>query len=241
MLPLPWGGMAWQDTGGGGAPIVFLHGTGCDTEDWTGVFAALPAEIRRVACDFRGHGRSSTPEGGFCLDDLAADVRLLLDALGCERVALAGHSLGGMVAMAVARHDPRVAGLALVEGWVSLGAARAFGPSHRYGGLDRQAVARIQAKMDATRARFSLEAWDAFWRTVRGVGASDVVSTLRIPIVALYGRAGGEGVGRPELMLPGRPNVDLVWVDGAGHYLFIERPAETAQACLLCLRRAGLA
>jgi len=239
-LARPWGRMAWRDSGGVAAPMVFLHGTGCDSDDWGGVFEALPSGMRRVTLDFRGHGRSSTPEGGFVLDDLAADVRFLLDALGLERVALAGHSLGGMVALAVARHDRRVAGLALLEGWVALSRNRRFGPGHNYGLLSAESVRSIEAKRDQTRARFRPEEWAAFAGSVRAADASDVVAAAEIPVLSVYGRAGGEGMGREDLLLPAKPNIELMWLEGAGHYLPHERPREVADACALAMRRARL-
>src|SRR5581483_2924408 len=61
-----------------------------------------------------GHGESDKPEAGYGVQDCAADVPPLLDALGVERAVLAGHSGSCLVARRVALdHPERVAGLVL--------------------------------------------------------------------------------------------------------------------------------
>jgi pimeloyl-ACP methyl ester carboxylesterase len=95
--------------------IVFLHGAGMDHTVW-----ALPARYfahrdRAVlAVDLPGHGKSA----GAPLTSIAAMagwVVKLLDEVGAEKAALAGHSMGALVALeAAARHGGRVRALALL-------------------------------------------------------------------------------------------------------------------------------
>ncbi len=74
----------------------------------------LPPDIRAVAVSQRGHGDSAKPETGYRVEDFAADVAPLLDALGVERAVLAGHSGSCLVVRRVALdHPERVAGLIL--------------------------------------------------------------------------------------------------------------------------------
>ena len=95
--------------------IVFIHGSGMDHTVWT-----LPARHfarhgrNVVAVDLAGHGRSAGP-GKQSIEELADWIVALLDALKIEQAALAGHSLGSLVALdAAARHPSRVRALALV-------------------------------------------------------------------------------------------------------------------------------
>lgn len=86
-----------------GAPtVVLLHGAGLDHRDWTfRFFDALPAEMRVVAFDRPGFGRSERPTiaGGLPATQ-ARLLRLAAIDFGVESVVVVGHSWGGAVAMA---------------------------------------------------------------------------------------------------------------------------------------------
>jgi non-heme chloroperoxidase len=87
------------------------------TDSWRSyqpVLDLLPDDVRAVAVSQRGHGDSGKPPTGYRIEDFAADVVPLLDALDIERPALAGHSGSCLVARRVAiDHPSRVAGLIL--------------------------------------------------------------------------------------------------------------------------------
>jgi 2-hydroxy-6-oxonona-2,4-dienedioate hydrolase len=98
---------------GDGHPLVFLHGSGPGATGWTNFRTNLGplAERHRVlAVDMPGWGQSdtATPDDR---DHLEA-LELFLDALGLERVALIGNSMGGMTALRfTAAHPERVSHL----------------------------------------------------------------------------------------------------------------------------------
>ena len=153
-----WGEMAYRDSGASGQPLLFLHGTGCDASDWSPVIEKLPREQRCIALDFRGHGRSVVPTKPFTLGSLADDVLHRVGDLCIEHLVIVGHSLGGMVAMEVARRSPRVVGLVLLEGWTSLSSARsAFDAGRFYGSLSQSTITQIQGKAKETRSHFRSE------------------------------------------------------------------------------------
>ena len=52
------------DEGTGGPPMLFVHGYTCDSHDWSWQLPHFVAKHRVIVVDLRGHGRSSTPEGG---------------------------------------------------------------------------------------------------------------------------------------------------------------------------------
>jgi 3-oxoadipate enol-lactonase len=100
---------------GSGDPIVLIHGFPLTREVWDPQAAQLAAHARAIRPDLRGMGRSSVPDGPYLMETLAGDIAAVLDALGIDRVAIAGHSLGGYVAMAFCRmYTERVTKLALV-------------------------------------------------------------------------------------------------------------------------------
>ncbi|MGC9991488.1 MAG: alpha/beta hydrolase [Candidatus Cybelea sp.] len=95
--------------------VVLIHGFPFSASIWDAQADALAQDACVVCPDLRGAGKSSESEGPYLMETLAADVALLLDALGIERASIAGHSMGGYVALAFARmFTERVARLALV-------------------------------------------------------------------------------------------------------------------------------
>ena len=70
-----------------------------------------------VAVDQRGHGQSDKPEDGFDFDEVTADLKELIGAIGLERPIVAGQSWGGNVVLDLAARYPNlVAGVVLVDG-----------------------------------------------------------------------------------------------------------------------------
>ena len=93
-ISMPWGEMAYCDSGGSGLPLLFLHGAGCDASDWTRVIERLKCQRRCTALDFRGHGRSAVPTNPFTLGGLADDVLCLADHLSVQNLGIVGHQFG---------------------------------------------------------------------------------------------------------------------------------------------------
>jgi pimeloyl-ACP methyl ester carboxylesterase len=91
----------WHEQGGSGAPaLVLLHGLGANADVWTSIrrfLAEWPG--RWLAPDLRGHGRSAH-QPPYSVGTFAADVAELLAQ--DEALDIVGHSMGGVVAMALA-------------------------------------------------------------------------------------------------------------------------------------------
>jgi pimeloyl-ACP methyl ester carboxylesterase len=84
---------------GDGPPVVLIHGMINSSRHWAKVAERLSATHTVIAPDLIGHGESSTPRGDYSLGAHAATIRDLLTVIGIERATIAGHSLGGGVAM----------------------------------------------------------------------------------------------------------------------------------------------
>ena len=110
--------LAYEDTGGDGAAVVFVHGLGGSTYGWWSQLAACPRRgYRGIAYDQRGAGLSDKPETPYSVEGWAQDLERLLDGLGIETAALVGHSVGCMVAQhAAVRLGERIWALALGGG-----------------------------------------------------------------------------------------------------------------------------
>ena len=229
-MPMCWGEMACFDSGNSGQPLLFLHGTGCDASDWMPVTERLPYEQRCIALDFRGHGQSTVPTQPFTLTDLAEDVLHLVNHLNLQELVIIGHSLGGMVAMEVARRSSSVVGLVLLEGWTSLSSAgSAFDAGRFYGGLPQTEITQIQQKFKEMRSRFQSEIWSDFWETVKDFDAYTYLQQARIPILEVFGGMGRNDLTEEKLRIPSNPHIQWVWVPNAGHYLPHECPTEVAK------------
>ena len=104
---------------GKGTPLVLLHGYPLDHHLWDDVVLLLKDTFDLIIPDLRGFGESTTVDSPYTMDDLASDIVGLLDHLGIQKTAIAGHSMGGYVALAFARLYPeRMSGLGLVSSQV---------------------------------------------------------------------------------------------------------------------------
>lgn len=101
MVSLPDGGRLSYECSGAASlqlPLLLLRPLGGSMALWGRFAARLGAGREVIAFDPRGVGESSAPPLGHTTRAMAADARVLLDALGRERVHVFGLSLGGMVA-----------------------------------------------------------------------------------------------------------------------------------------------
>jgi len=85
-----------EDSGGGGRPVVLIHGWPLSSQAWAQQVSALQAAgYRVVAYDRRGFGQSDKPESGYDYDTLADDLQRVIEQCGLQHVTLVGFSMGG--------------------------------------------------------------------------------------------------------------------------------------------------
>jgi pimeloyl-ACP methyl ester carboxylesterase len=97
-----------------GAPVLLLHGYTDSSRTWS-LIAPYLEDHRLLIPDQRGHGAADAPTCCYSLSNYADDARLFLDALGVRRAAVAGHSMGSMVAITMAAEYPeRVSKVVLI-------------------------------------------------------------------------------------------------------------------------------
>lgn len=167
---------------GAGAPVLLIHGVGGDAGNWDPIATRLRTRFDVMAMDLRGHGGSDLIRGPVDVDDFARDAVQVLDDAGVGRCGVAGFSLGGAVALALALHFPeRVDKLALI------GTVCGRSPQQQARALER--VEYLRQHGTAALAEGNRERWfsDAFRRAnpdvvdrrVAQVSASDTESYLR--------------------------------------------------------------
>ena len=107
----------WPAAGTPAGTVLLLHATGFHSRTWDAVVDLLPPRIDVRALDLRGHGYSETPASFADCNwrEFAHDVDVYLEHRGIENAVVAGHSMGGAVAVLAALRSERIAALVLVD------------------------------------------------------------------------------------------------------------------------------
>ncbi len=107
--------IAFTDEGGGSQTIIFIHGLGSYSQAFVKNIDGLKSNFRCIAIDLPGYGKSSKEPHSGLMSFYASIVNELITELDISEVILAGHSMGGQIAITTALLYPNVVeGLALV-------------------------------------------------------------------------------------------------------------------------------
>jgi pimeloyl-ACP methyl ester carboxylesterase len=231
---------------GGGVPLLLVHGFPLSRLAWGRQVEAFRGECRVLAPDLRGLGRSEATQGPVAMGSYARDLHALLEALQVGPVVLAGHSMGGYVALAFARAYPEaLRGLVLVG--TKAGADTAEAAAGRRALAERVLAEGVEVVLDAMAPKMlSAANTDAgMAAAVRSfmaeskpagvmgallgmAGREDALpwlGSLRVPTLVL---AGAEDSIMPpsesERLAKAIPGAQLALVPGAGHLLPFEQP-----------------
>jgi 3-oxoadipate enol-lactonase len=91
---------------GDGPVVTFSHSLACNLSMWDEQARALKGRYRILRYDTRGHGQTGAPAGAYSLDQLADDLKGLLDALHIPATHFVGLSMGGMIGQVFALKYP---------------------------------------------------------------------------------------------------------------------------------------
>ena len=150
---------------GRGKPVVLIHGWPLNHEMWEYQLNELPKHnVRVIAYDRRGFGKSSRPWEGYDYETFASDLKTLIDTLDLNDVTLVGFSMGGgEVARYLAKYnsDGRVTRAVLV------GSVTPFllKTDHNPRGIPQEEFDSIKEQLEEDRAKFL----SAFGKTFYGV------------------------------------------------------------------------
>ena len=232
-------------------PIVLLEGLGGDIPGWGDHLDGLARELRVIAYDFRGNGRSDKPDEAMTMQTFVEDTVGLLDHLAVPSAHGYGQSFGGMVALelAVAFTD-RVRSLVLAAAhpggsrairrgstvpkdrpWLAL-----YSPEFVRDHPDRLEEHRRVAGRNPQPSHAARRQWEA----LQGFDAYDRLSEIRVPTIVLHGT--DDLTVDPEnarLIAARIPGARLVLLEGAGHVYHWERPEEADRLVLDFVGRVG--
>lgn len=148
------------DWGGEGPPLLLLHGMAGHTHWWDTAAPILARRHRTIAMDFRGHGDSQwLDDPQYELNDHAADIESVRDALGWDRFYLVAHSMGARVAIRYTNlYQKRVERLALLDFLTSVRTKTAPSERRVEGALPRDSARsreRYAKRMDRRQPTYS--------------------------------------------------------------------------------------
>lgn len=233
---------------GKGTPLVLLHGYPLDHHAWDLLTPQLEDTFDLILPDLRGFGASSTVDTLYTMDDIASDIAGLLDQLGIEKAAIAGHSMGGYAALAFANRYPgRVRGLGLVA------TQTLADPQDRKEGRYKTAadVAEkgIGGVVDTMASKFTSDAklqgisreimerqgpagyTGSLKAMAERLDTSAVLAEIKAPVVIVHGDADAlVPVDRAREAGNAVPHAHFVELKGAGHLPMMEAVNETAEA-----------
>jgi 3-oxoadipate enol-lactonase/4-carboxymuconolactone decarboxylase len=232
----------------GATPIMMLHSLGTNASVWESQAAALSSSFRIIRPDMRGHGLTTCTPGPYSMAQLAADVAGVMDALGIAKAHVAGISIGGMIAQALAAADPaRVASLLLVDtamaippadSWTARAATvRAEG----IGVIADAVMARwvtpgFMAAPEAAGLRAMLERTPAegYAAAAEAIAAADLTastSALSVPALVVVGDQDlATPVTSADALHRAIAGSSLVIIEGGAHIPTVEKPAEVTSA-----------
>jgi 3-oxoadipate enol-lactonase len=240
---------------GGGLPVLWIHGFPLSSE----VFR--PQQVlescRHIIPDLRGFGRSPEPQGALSMDHYADDMVAVLDSLRIDRAVVAGLSMGGYIAFALARRArARMSALILIDTRENADTAEARGKrTEMIAAVEREGITAVVR--DMLPKLLSPAAPPAMVREVeaivqtsskRGVIAalqamasrpdcSGLLPTLKMPSLVLVGSADTITPRTDaERMAAALGGATPVVIEGAGHLSNFERPRDFNRAVSAFLR-----
>jgi len=243
--------LAYQHDGALDAPaLVLINPLGSDMRIWDAVVPHFVGSHAVIRFDKRGHGLSSAPSGEYRVDDFTADVIALMDLLGIQAAALAGASIGGLIALSTAHHNPqRVRSLVLCDTAAKLGTAdywqqrmdavaaqglqamsstileRWFAPDYH----TRQPAA-YQGYLNML-SRTDEAGYAASCAALRDADLRDVLPTIEQQALVICGAQ--DCATPPDVVKPlaeALPNATFELIPEAGHTVSVEQPAYLAEA-----------
>ena len=98
--------VAYHKSGSADETLILIHGLGSYMPAWKMNIDALSDSFRVIALDLPGYGKSTKSADGYSIPFFAESVTMLMDGLGVDQAAIAGHSMGGQIALYLAAMYP---------------------------------------------------------------------------------------------------------------------------------------
>ena len=256
---------------GSGIPLVMLHGfTGSGT-NWQAAADELSLTYTVITIDLPGHGRSDAPAdpARYRMEAVAADLALLFERLAACPVNLLGYSMGGRLALYMARHYPELIRSLVLES-ASPGLADPRARDERRASDDALArrieqdglpafvdywesiplFASQQRLPEATRQQLRAQRLTSnpvgLANSLRGMGTGqqpslwEDLALVRQPVLLLAGELDAKFVNIARAMGERLPRAQVQIMPGAGHTIHLETPEVYLMQVLMFVHVAQL-
>lgn len=224
--------------------VLFVHGAGCTGE----VFDAQTAAFTRShAPNLPGHMRAGSPQS---ICEYADAIEQYVGERSLDDVVLAGHSMGAAIAVECALRRPQwLRAIVLIGGGARMRVAPALleGLERGFEATARTIAGFFYADSSPARVQRSVEMMKAVgaeqtlrdFRACDAFDALDRLGEIGVPVLAITGEADKLAPAKHAAALASRvPAGKARIIPGAGHFVMVERPAETNDAIAAFL--AGL-
>ncbi len=240
-----------------GAPVVFVNSLGTDLRLWDKLVARMPAGLRLIRYDKRGHGLSDAPPAPYAMGALVRDLERLLDHLTVREALVVGLSIGGMIAQGLAVKRPDLVRAVVLSNT----AARIGTPQMWQERIETVQAGGLEALADAVMERWFPPAFRALpeaaaWRHMlcrtpaqgyagcsAAIAGSDFLAstaTLRLPALGIAGSE--DGSTPPDMVhetLALIPGSRVALIRGSGHLPCVDQPDAYAAELSDFMRQIG--
>lgn len=241
-----------------GPAVVFSNSLGTNLALWDPILPLLPAGLRIIRYDMRGHGQSDVPNPPYTMGALVSDAEHLMDQLQVQDALFVGLSVGGLVAQGLAaKRRDLMRGMVLSNTAAKIATRQIW--QDRFNLINADGM---EAIADATMARWFSKAWMTrpdlqSWRDMltatdpqgyigvgQAIAGTDFFTTtaeLTLPTLAIAGSE--DGATPPDLV---RETQQLIkgsrfhLIRRAGHLPCVEQPEDYARALTGFIQEIGL-
>ena len=253
--------ISYLRTGGDKPPIILLHGFTEDSSTWGEVATALAANYDLIMPDTIGHGESSRLPADGAIDPLQ-DLTRFIEALGLQKTAIIGHSMGAALAAEFTAQNPeKVAVLVLEEvPWFDP-ASTSENPQQALGANDSTAIKNLsgsnlqealsysqehhptwnEAAHNAwagSKTRFDAEWFKASWKPQ--TNWQEIAAKITCPTLIISGQAAYGGILSAAVvakLLKIIPESEWSNIAGAGHFVHYDKPVPYIETVMEFLKR----
>jgi pimeloyl-ACP methyl ester carboxylesterase len=232
-------------TGKGSRTIVFVHGWACNLGFWREQVSMLADKVRLILIDLPGHGQSDKPQTAYTMDFFAEAVLAVLRDAKVDKATFIGHSMGAAVLCRVHHRAPeKVAALVSVEGLLCRlsgtpeegralvgGFASPHYREHAQGFISTffpvpgtEALRdRVMSEMLATPQYVMLGGMLAMLSPDQ---PDWILQKVNAPVIVINARTPWWNADYEKYVRSLTPQSDYLIMDGVGHFLMLEKPAE---------------